>query len=283
MKKSKARYILAACTALILAAQTAGASFAAETKNSAETAFVRAKVTVVNEEGISGASEDMIDFENRDKWEKEGDWYYYKDPLEDGAEVIFMKGVKIPETWMAEEQEKKFRVVVTAEAAENMDGTANWSDGSVRASTSTITYGKRDKGSKIYETTNLDLELKEYELDSAGNRIPYVNDKVVFPGEYVHKIVAITVHVNADADYTDHGDRDYDDDDDDDGNGRGRRDDVEVIPLGKDGTEVIPIGTHGGIGQIFTGDNAMAVLFLIGGVALAAAGFWIIIKKNRKK
>lgn len=72
MKKSKARYILAACTALILAAQTAGASFAAETKNSAETAFVRAKVTVVNEEGISGASEDMIDFENRVNGKRKG-------------------------------------------------------------------------------------------------------------------------------------------------------------------------------------------------------------------
>ncbi|MCD8083853.1 MAG: hypothetical protein LUE86_10185 [Clostridiales bacterium] len=293
MKKSiKKRLGAAVLTAVLVMAQAVTAFAADTTKNSAETAFVRAKLTLVNEEGLSDISEDMLTFSTDSKWSKSDDgYYYYEDPLEDGTEVVFITGVHIPEEWVKSDADKKFRIVVTAEAAENMDGTANWADGTVTTSTSSVEYQTRKLGTRIYETTDLDVEITEYELDADGNRVAYQNDKYVLPGEDVDKIVVITVHINADkstSSSSSHSSRDYDDDDDDDDDSiRRSYNSTEVIPLGgNNGNNVIPIDNGNGPGNpgipsIFTGDNSMMIP--LAAVAVVAIVLIVVLVPKKKK
>ena len=41
-------------------------------------------------------------------------------------------------------------------------------------------------------TGDISISLKEYELDDTGQRVPYVDGKLVVPGQQVDKIVTIT-------------------------------------------------------------------------------------------
>lgn len=249
-------------------------------KNSAETAFVRAKLDFINESGLSGVAEEMVEFADRDKWVKEGNYYYYIDPLEDGETVTFIKGVNIPKEWTEGTSGKTFHIVVTAEAVENMDGKANWSDGVVRTSTSGYTYKQRQLGYRTYETTELNVELNEYELTAYGKKV-YENDKLVEPGQHVSKIAEITVHIKSKSS-TDggHGDRDYG------GGGRssGGRGGTEVRRIGG-GSEVHPLGGTSPIAsvwRIFTGDDSMLVPVLAAGLALCAILIAVLYKKKKE-
>lgn len=283
------QFTAAAIAVSVMLAQSVCA-FAGDKKNTAETAFIRARVDMASPVGMSEFNQDLISFSETSMWEKKDDGYfYYKDPLPDGATVELMNGLHIPESWTEQYSGNKFRIIITAEAAENMDGVANWADGSATATTSSQELDSRHVGTKIFKTTKLDVEITEYELDKNNNIVPYVNDKVVIAGDNISKIVKITVHVNADYDTPGNpDDREYDDREyDHDRPGRpDDRNDVEIIPLDRNSTEVIPIEKKTGSPSdfhIMTGDSSLMVPLAAAALISAGIIFLLIPKKKQKQ
>ena len=282
--KSITRFLIGTFMTATLAAQPVTA-FADTTKSTAETAFVRARIDFINEDGLSSVSEDMLIFSNKNKWTKEGNYYYYEKPIESGEKVELISGVKMPKEWDKTAMGKTFHIVVTAEASENMDGTANWSDGYARASNSTSDYKQRKSGYTTYETKTLEVQIEEFEIEKNGQKVPYRNNKYITPGEEVSKIVEISVNLSSDKKTSGGGGGGSSS-----GGGGGRttappKDDTSVYPIND--TEVRPIATPpeqpiAGVGRVPTGDNSMMIPMA------AAAGCALVILlailfKRRKK
>lgn len=175
MRKSKTRWAALAMACLMAAAFPLTAM-----AKSPDTAFLRAKIEYKSEDGTSRPiSNDDITV--ADGWTLDGEYWYYKEPVKDGATVDFLQSVQIPREWDSAASGAKFQIIVKADAAENVNGKPAWGgliDGVDKNTSGVI---------------GLDLTLIEYELDAAGNRIPYQNDKVVYPGDVISKIVSLGI------------------------------------------------------------------------------------------
>lgn len=148
-------------------------------KNS-DTAFLRVKICFETESGkASPVTEEDLTIQK--DWTKNGDYWYYNYPVEEGDSIEFLQSVQIPHSCTSDMAKETFKIVLYAEAAENVRGVAAW-DGKID-----------DFSGKFSKAVKLDLSLKEYELDADGNLIPYVNNKVVLPGDKIEKHVFLDI------------------------------------------------------------------------------------------
>lgn len=99
--------------------------------NEADTAWIRAKLEYVSDEGIQGLSDQMVVLAS-DQWTKAGDYYYYKVPVERNSHVDFIREVHIPPEWNEESAGRTFSIIVTADAVQadhftpDFSGEAPW-------------------------------------------------------------------------------------------------------------------------------------------------------------
>lgn len=94
-------------------------------RNNAEPCWIRTKIEYSSKDGINGLSEDMIDLDS-DNWKKYGDYYYYMAPLEKKESIIFINKVTIPYEWDQNYAEKKFSIIVSAEAVQESNFTPDF-------------------------------------------------------------------------------------------------------------------------------------------------------------
>lgn len=190
---------LALVFALMMVPMTAFASDVNSTKKETpvgdNSAWIRAKLVYEYDDGITGLNDSIIDF--ADKWGKRSDgWYYYKLPVNPGDRIRFITGLKIPTDWTSELSDKKFRVIVKAEAAEVAPGETGWNENSEVAFS--MTYDIWNKGYEHdddvwVEEGHITISVNEYQLDEHGNEVPYINDKIVTPGQPISKIVEFEI------------------------------------------------------------------------------------------
>lgn len=159
-------------------------------------AWIRAKLTYESEgDGFDGLGDEMITFSS-DKWKKSGDWYYYKAPVEDGEKIRFIDGVRIPTEWTNDLDNKTFRIIVTVEVAEVAPGEEDWDENTKAAYAETFELWNNGytHDEDIYvKEGKLDVRIDEYQLNANGEEVEYENDKIILPGQFVSKIVEITV------------------------------------------------------------------------------------------
>ena len=86
--------------------------------NIAQDAWVRVKLTFINEEKMTGVDESMITFSSPSEWKKIGDYYYALKPIKSGTTVEFMKSLHIPNSWTEAYCEKEFKLIVSADAVQ---------------------------------------------------------------------------------------------------------------------------------------------------------------------
>lgn len=162
------------------------------TPNSAR---LRAKITYEYDEGLDGLSDKMINFAS-EKWKKDGDWYYYSDPVESGQKVRFINGVQLPTEWTSEQSDLGFRIVITVEASEVAKGEDGWDENKEASYSETFELWNNgyEHAEDIYvKEGDIKVTVNEYQLDDDGKEVPYENDKVITPGQHVSKIVEFAV------------------------------------------------------------------------------------------
>lgn len=152
--------------------------------------WIRAKLDYECDEGVTGLCDDIIDF--AEGWYQTDGWFYYREPVVPGDKVRFITGITVPAEWTEDLQNKNFAVIVTVEAAEAVQKDSGyfqndeaiysetfdlWSTGYVRPENVAIREGR------------LTVDIHEYQLNKDGDEVPYVNDKVIVPGQPISKIV----------------------------------------------------------------------------------------------
>ena len=158
-------------------------------------AWLRAKITYEYDEGLDGLSDKMINFAS-EKWKKDGDWYYYSDPVESGQKVRFINGVQLPTQWTSEQSDLGFRIVITVEASEVAKGEDGWDENKEASYSETFELWNNgyEHAEDIYvKEGDIKVTVNEYQLDDDGKEVPYENDKVITPGLHVSKIVEFAV------------------------------------------------------------------------------------------
>lgn len=158
-------------------------------------AWLRAKITYEYDEGLDGLSDKMINFAS-EKWKKDGDWYYYSDPVESGQKVRFINGVQLPTEWTSEQSDLGFRIVITVEASEVAKGEDGWDENKEASYSETFELWNNgyEHAEDIYvKEGDIKVTVNEYQLDDDGKEVPYENDKVITPGLHVSKIVEFAV------------------------------------------------------------------------------------------
>ena len=158
-------------------------------------AWLRAKITYEYDEGLDGLSDKMINFAS-EKWKKDGDWYYYSDPVESGQKVRFINGVQLPTEWTSEQSYLGFRIVITVEASEVAKGEDGWDENKEASYSETFELWNNgyEHAEDIYvKEGDIKVTVNEYQLDDDGKEVPYENDKVITPGQHVSKIVEFAV------------------------------------------------------------------------------------------
>lgn len=158
-------------------------------------AWLRSKITYEYDEGLDGLSDKMINFAS-EKWKKDGDWYYYSDPVESGQKVRFINGVQLPTEWTSEQSDLGFRIVITVEASEVAKGEDGWDENKEASYSETFELWNNgyEHAEDIYvKEGDIKVTVNEYQLDDDGKEVPYENDKVITPGQHVSKIVEFAV------------------------------------------------------------------------------------------
>lgn len=157
--------------------------------------WLRAKVSYEHDKGVEGLSDKILRFSS-DKWKKKDGWYYYKVPVESGQRIRFIDGVQLPAEWDNDYIDKRFAIIVTVEAAEVPPGEEGWEDGTRADFSKSFDLWNTgyDHEEDVYiKEGKTQVSIHEYQLDKDGNEIPYENDKVVTPGQFVSKIVEFEV------------------------------------------------------------------------------------------
>lgn len=85
--------------------------------NNGNDAWIRVKVEYSSNDGIKGLSDDNIVLSG-DKWERHGDYYYYKEPVKKDASIDFMKEVVFPVEWGNDYVEKHLSINISADAVQ---------------------------------------------------------------------------------------------------------------------------------------------------------------------
>lgn len=94
-------------------------------KNLGNDAWIRVKAEYTAEEGINGFTDENLQLSG-DKWERHGDYYYYKEPVKSGNSVDFIKAVTIPEEWGNIYADKTLSINITSEAVQERNFTPDF-------------------------------------------------------------------------------------------------------------------------------------------------------------
>lgn len=189
--------VIAAAGLLVCPACTANVMAATQTI-SEPTVWLRAKLEYKSDDGISDITDDNIEMAS-DKWKKQGDYFYYSDPVKSGDTIDLMKSVQISSTWTEKNANKKFSIVVTVEASECLPTDTGWNSNSEIAYSQSFETSLAGANKANLEVTkgNITVALKEYQLNAkTGKEEDYKNDKIITPGEKVSKIVRLTINGN---------------------------------------------------------------------------------------
>ncbi len=177
---------------MILCSCSGGIPVFADTTATASTTtnnrvWIRAKV----EYSLSGMSDSGTTFESN--WSKGSDgWYYYKNAVDANKEITFIKSVSVPSTFTNKDSGQKFDVKITAEAEQVITGSSGWD--SNRAADYSQSYEdatSTNDSTKTFTKGTIALAISEYQLNSSGQEVTYVDNKSVVPGQVVSKIVKI--------------------------------------------------------------------------------------------
>lgn len=93
--------------------------------NQADTAWIRAKLEYVSDDGIHGLSDGMLTLDPG-PWVKAGGYYYYTEPVEKGHSIDFIKEVRIPAEWDGNYADRSFSITVTADAVQTANFTPDF-------------------------------------------------------------------------------------------------------------------------------------------------------------
>ena len=157
--------------------------------------FLRAKLEYQTDSGLKGLTDETVTFSS-DKWKKDGDYYYYEDPVKSGETVELMKAVKVPSDWKNDTSGKKFSLVVTIEASECLTTDSGWKQNFAPSYAQTFDFAKKtaEVQGMTVKQGNISITLQEFQKNKDGSESEYKNDKIVVPGETVSKIVRVTVN-----------------------------------------------------------------------------------------
>lgn len=157
--------------------------------------YIRAKIEYEYDEGVTGLSDNIVDFAGG--WTKKQDgWYYYGKPVMPGDKVRFISCVHVPRDWTNEMSDKHFKVIVTAEASEAAPEDMGWHANTEILYSETFdvwSLGYEHDDSITIQEGKLTITIREYQLDSKGNEVPYENDKIIVPGQPISKIVEFEI------------------------------------------------------------------------------------------
>lgn len=166
-------------------------------KTDSDRVWIRAKIEYILDGDTYGIDDNSVVFHDASSWEKDGEWFYYKEPVDSGSRIRLFDSFSIPTGWKNETSGDGFKIVVTAQASEVIPGDSAWNSNSdVCYSTTFDVYSTGDYGlasDEIISEGTIKLKLVEYELDKDGKEVSYQNDKTVIPGQKVSKIVEIQV------------------------------------------------------------------------------------------
>lgn len=159
--------------------------------------WIRANLSYRLDKELYGIDDNAVTFSSPDKWIKQGDWYYYQEPVESGDKIRFINGFSIPTSWDNSTRDKKFEIIATIEAAEALPGETTWNSNSEVAYSQTFdVWNASYTGLAATETvsqSSIKLNVSEYQLNENGKEVTYQNDKLVTPGQKVSKIIEIQV------------------------------------------------------------------------------------------
>lgn len=195
MKSLIKRILMTFCTAILLfsSSMTAFAS-SKETPVGVNRGYIRAKLTYEYDEGVTGLGDDIIDFAKG--WTKKDGWYYYDKPVAPGDHIRFITCVHCPAEWTNDVENKKFKVIVTAQASEVVPNDTGWDKNTAilfDRSFDVWSAGYEHDEDVWIEEGTMTINVREYQLDEKGNEVPYVNDKLIVPGQPVSKIVEFVI------------------------------------------------------------------------------------------
>lgn len=88
--------------------------------NEAEPAWIRAKAEVINDMGIQEAGDQMLDGIS-ELWVKQGDYYYYTEPVGSGEAIEFFKEIDVPWDWDETCSNAGLSIDVTAQAVQKVN------------------------------------------------------------------------------------------------------------------------------------------------------------------
>lgn len=159
--------------------------------------WIRANLSYRLDSELYGIDDNAVTFSDTSKWVKQGDWYYYKEPVESGQKLRFINGFSIPTSWSNSTRDKKFEIVATVQAAEAIPGETSWNSNSEVAYSQTFDVWKAGNTSipsnETINQSSIKLIINEYQLDKNGKEVSYENDKLVTPGQKISKIIEIEV------------------------------------------------------------------------------------------
>lgn len=94
--------------------------------NKANACWLRMKAEYTAEDGLFCITDQDLVVAS-EKWIKIGEYYYYREPIATGKAVDFIRKVRVPTVWDNDYAEKKFSIILTADAVQAANFTPDWS------------------------------------------------------------------------------------------------------------------------------------------------------------
>lgn len=155
-------------------------------------AWIRARLIYEKDDAIKELGDHLVTFDSY-LWRRADDgWYYYREPVESGDTVRFIRGIQLPYDWSNKTKNKEFSIKVEVEAAEVQDGDKEWDRNSRLAYHQTYDFWTTTDRTELKEPIrngHMTVTIIETQKNLDGSVVPYENDKLVVPGQYISKIV----------------------------------------------------------------------------------------------
>ena len=158
----------------------------------AHKSWIRAKVMVSGDKEIKDLDEKWVRLVNDKNWIRKGNYYYYTEPVDHGKTISFTKDVVVPATEENEVANKKFNIIIWADAVQYDNFKPNFNSdnpwfGTVIETSAYDTYRNKEAGksglSVSYEGGAQGL------FDNAGDA--FKNFKTLMPGDTVSDTLTI--------------------------------------------------------------------------------------------
>lgn len=117
----------------------------------ASKSWIRAKVMVSGDKEIKDLDEKWVRLVEDKHWVKKGDYYYYNEPVDHGKTISFTKDVVVPLTEEEEVANKKFNIIIWADAVQYANFKPNFNSdnpwfGTVIETSAYTTYKNKEAG-----------------------------------------------------------------------------------------------------------------------------------------